>query len=243
MWFSKEKGKLEGNDKTLSRLLNCSDIEFNQFLDEAIQLEFCYVTVTCNANVTPSNKNVTLINRRMYREHKERENTRLRVRRHREKQPRNENVTVPSSSSSSTPTPKIASKIASKSKSSAFSGKNAGLTTRRKRKLKGHKLELFLEFWDAFGDKRGKAEATDAWLDIKWPENIDQYFTDEILPGAKDYAKYRPILINGNHTPKMAQGWISGRRWEDEIPKQPETPGEQYARIAREQDERDATEA
>lgn len=94
--------------------------------------------------------------------------------------------------------------------------------TRRKRKLRGPLLDFFNEFWIAFGDKRSRAEAADAWLDIDWPKgkNVEEYFREKILPGAIEYCRYRHTLRSEGQTPKMAQGWISGRRWEDEIPQQ-----------------------
>lgn len=85
--------------------------------------------------------------------------------------------------------------------------------TRKKRKLTGKRLAAFERFWEAFADKRGKAEAADAWLDI--PSLTDAIVLD-IINGAKGYAKRRHDLLAIGQTPKMAQGWISGRRWEDE---------------------------
>ncbi len=91
------------------------------------------------------------------------------------------------------------------------------ILSRRKRKLSGSSLTLFNDFWKAFSDKRGKAEAADAWLDIDWPDDRDGSFISKILSSAEAYAAHRQDLINNGSTPKMAQGWLSGRRWEDEI--------------------------
>ena len=41
----------------------------------------------------------------------------------------------------------------------------------------------------------------------------DELYT-EIIAGAKRYSMYRASLKNGT-TPKMAQGWLTSRRWED----------------------------
>lgn len=88
------------------------------------------------------------------------------------------------------------------------------LLTKRKRKLKGKRLETFLKFWDAFDYKRGKREAADAWYDI--PE-LKPSIVSQIIRSAKIEATMRTQLINSGKTPKMAQGWISGSRWEDDI--------------------------
>ena len=102
-----ETGRLEGTVKGLSQICRCSESEIEDVLAELDQTktaEIIHSSVTCNANVTPCSKNVTIINRRMAREHKDRVNTKLRVKRYREKTKLgecNEKVTSPSSSSSS----------------------------------------------------------------------------------------------------------------------------------------------
>lgn len=87
--------------------------------------------------------------------------------------------------------------------------------TRRKRKLHGKRLDTFNQFWEAFDFKRGKAEAADAWLDI--PALTDKEVA-KILLAAKAESIRRPSIMAEGRIPKMAQGWISGRRWEDEAP-------------------------
>lgn len=87
--------------------------------------------------------------------------------------------------------------------------------TKRRRLLKGDTLNSFNVFWDAFNYKQGKAEAADAWLDVYAPD-----IAPLIIEAASREAEARPTLLNKGRTPKMAQGWLSGRRWEDE-PYQP----------------------
>jgi hypothetical protein len=60
----------------------------------------------------------------------------------------------------------------------------------------------------------GKAEAADAWLDI--PELTDA-LVDRICNAARIERQRRDKLKLQGRTPKMAEGWISGQRWEDEI--------------------------
>ena len=85
--------------------------------------------------------------------------------------------------------------------------------TRKKRKLAGKRHTSFNRFWAAFAYTRGKAEAADAWLDI--PELTDA-LVERIVTAAVKEAAARPQLEASGRTPKMAQGWIAGRRWEDE---------------------------
>lgn len=88
-------------------------------------------------------------------------------------------------------------------------------TTKKGRKLEGSKLERFNKFWDTFDYKEGKAEAADAWMDIK-DLNGTKFF--RILKVAKYEAGRRQELRDKGKTPKMAQGWLTGKRWENEIP-------------------------
>lgn len=84
--------------------------------------------------------------------------------------------------------------------------------SKKKRKLEGKRLGTFKEFWEAFDYKRARAEAIDAWLDIP---QLTTSLVLRIVEAAKVEARGRPELIRLGSTPKMAQGWISGRRWED----------------------------
>ena len=90
---------------------------------------------------------------------------------------------------------------------------NNCIHTRRGRKLQGERLTQFLEFWDVFDYKKGRSEAADAFLDIK---DFDNGTFEKMLAAAKREASIRPGLLKDGRTPKMAQGWLSGRRWEDE---------------------------
>ena len=99
------------------------------------------------------------------------------------------------------------------------------LMTRKRRKLEGKTLEWFGQFWDAFAYKRGKAEAADAWLGIM---GLNQELVDhQIVPAARREAARRPRLRKAGQTPKMAQGWLSGRRWEDEDESQEVDPDDE----------------
>ncbi len=93
MWEAPEKGLLTGTEIQLAKMVGATEEDFALFLDEAVTLKF--------ANVTLSNKKVTLENRRMVRDQNTREKTRLRVQRYRGNAPSNDEVTPPSSSSSS----------------------------------------------------------------------------------------------------------------------------------------------
>jgi len=79
----------------------------------------------------------------------------------------------------------------------------------------------FEKFWIAFDDKRGRANAFKSWEKIK---GLDQSLADQIIEGAKNYANYRKTVLKPKgSTSKMAQGWLTDKRWEDELPKMAES--------------------
>ena len=92
--------------------------------------------------------------------------------------------------------------------------------------LKGERLERFDQFWAAFDHKRGKADAAKAWKKLE-PVAADLF--QKILSGAKQAAADRGALVELGQTPKMAQGWLTGQRWEDD-PKATETTNTNGAR-------------
>lgn len=89
--------------------------------------------------------------------------------------------------------------------------------TKRKRKLRGARLERFEEFMRVFGLRNGKAEAADAWLDLETYQPMEDSLFQQILRGARIEAKQRPALVEKGLTPKWAQGWLTARRWEDHL--------------------------
>jgi hypothetical protein len=75
--------------------------------------------------------------------------------------------------------------------------------------------DRFNLFWNAFADKRNRAAAEKAWSKLKPSAEL----AEQIIAGAARYAAYRDsVLVPTGGTPKMAQGWLTDRRWEDEIP-------------------------
>lgn len=103
MWEAPEKGELRGTILSLGRLIGATPEEMKIFMEEC--LKHLFANVTCNGDVTNCNSEVTLKNRRMFREGQTRKNTKERVAKHRAKKagngPSNSEVTPPSSSSSS----------------------------------------------------------------------------------------------------------------------------------------------
>ena len=89
------------------------------------------------------------------------------------------------------------------------------ILTKSGKKLTGKRMSTFATLWDAFADKRGKAEAADAWARI--PQLTDALVA-QIVEAARAYAVHvRPELLTSGRTPKMLQGWLTARRWEDDV--------------------------
>ena len=82
--------------------------------------------------------------------------------------------------------------------------------SKKKKKLKGVVLESFNRFWKAFAYSHGKAEAADAWLSVYSPGMVDA-----AVKAAMSEAQGRADILANGKSPKWAQGWLTGRRWED----------------------------
>jgi len=80
--------------------------------------------------------------------------------------------------------------------------------------LKGKTLERFEKFLTAFGSRAGKASAANSWIKIN--PMTDELF-EEIIAGAERYTVLRAGIVQRGGTPKMAQGWLTDRRWEDKV--------------------------
>ncbi len=85
--------------------------------------------------------------------------------------------------------------------------------TKKGRWLTGKRLQQFNRFWTAFGYQKGKAEAADAFLDV---HGFNDELLEIIVTAATAEAASRTAALAQGKTPKMAQGWLNGKRWEDE---------------------------
>jgi hypothetical protein len=99
MWESETRGELFGTRCQIKKLVGVEEPDLELFLLEAKALGFCYI-------ITDSNKNITLRNRRMYRDEKAKNNNRERQARYQAKLRSNEDITPPSSSSIASSSPK-----------------------------------------------------------------------------------------------------------------------------------------
>lgn len=212
MWVAQKRGELKGTVKSLAAMVGATPEEMLLFLTEAKETGFA--TITCNGDVMICNSHVTVQNRRMIRDEKDRELNRIRVSRHRTKKECNGNVTPPLASASASACTKVHSILASDEPEKDFIWARSG---KRKRKLTGWKLDDFLSFWKAYAYPHGRAEAADAWLEID--DLTHEMVEARIIPAAKREAAGRAALKAKGLTPKMAQGWLNARRFDDEPPK------------------------
>lgn len=126
----------------------------------------------------------------------------------------NGNAPLPLPSPLPSPSPKEEENIlhAKQQKGRNAAGEDA-YKTKKGRKLTGKRLQQFNRFWTAFAYQKGKAEAADAFLDI---HGFNDELLEVIVTAATAEAASRTSALAQGKTPKMAQGWLSGRRWEDE---------------------------
>ena len=107
MWDAPNRGELIVTRADLRKMTGASNREIARFITEAESIGFCDISVTCHTNLTKNNTYVTLRNRRMYREEKDRISNKLRQRQCRERKRCHTQchgkITPPSSSSSSFP--------------------------------------------------------------------------------------------------------------------------------------------
>ena len=191
MWEAPERGQLTGTPPELARMVGATDEVFGIFLDEAKRLKF--------ADVTFCNNEVTLINRRMARDQKNRNNTRLRVARHRSNAPCNGKVTPPSSSSSSS------SSFSKKKKSTPLPPKGESVYSQE-----------FEIFWKAYPRKQGgKIKTFEVWKSAKkkntWPG------TETVMSGLNTLKNSPQWQRDGGKFIPHPQTFLNQGRWDDEI--------------------------
>ena len=88
--------------------------------------------------------------------------------------------------------------------------------TRKGKNLTGYALEAFETFWRYFSYPKGKAAAADVWREMFMRNELTPPVLDRIFMKAKEEAFQRSRVIAAGMTPIYAQGWLSGRRWEDD---------------------------
>lgn len=74
----------------------------------------------------------------------------------------------------------------------------------------------FADFWQTFGNKKGKADAKAAFLREYAKAGGSADWLAAVMRGAAKEAQRRPHLIADGQTPIYAQGWLTQRRYEDE---------------------------
>lgn len=173
-------GELTGTAEQLARFARCSTAD--------LALALTDLRTNKAADVTERNGQITVINRRMYREHNSRLTGALRQRRFRERHGEHDDVTVASSYSSST------SKSAAQIKRPNSSADDPD----------------FERFWKAFpaARKKSKGKAREAWSKARRKHDAEM-----LIAAAIEYAASPEG--NGQFV-KMPSTWLNGECWDDE---------------------------
>lgn len=203
MWEWDQRGEIETTIYGLNRLLKPDSIEeILFFLNELADLEFGSIfTTDKNKKLTfpltleNCNMKVTIRNRKMYSEYKDRQNTRLRVQKHREKKA----VTQKKQKCNTDVTPSLSV--------------STSITTSNTKKYK----KDFLQFYEKYPLKKNKEKALKTWEKHKPDLNT-------ILKALELQILEKEALVkDGLFCPEWPYPsvWINNKRWEDEpyIPK------------------------
>ena len=236
MWTSRTRGILSGEDVVLARMLNCNMDEFEAFLNEAEAYRFCDISVTCHGEIQKSHREVTLTNRRMWKEEKDREDARLRKQKQREKgkngevsRQSHEKVTSPSSSSSSSSSSKSTSynTLPTLSNSSSYTTpepeNGEGVCEEKStpdsvpKKLdcpsKGRaSRSAFMVCWDIYPVKQNQEAAWREWCRLEDNGTLaDSWIIqDRIMLLLAEDARWAD-----GYAPEMSK-WLRDKRWDDE---------------------------
>jgi len=200
MWENSQRGKLTATPLKFSKLISGSLDEALHFLNDMNECEFGDIEVP-DGIVFPltereCNIKVTITNRRMHADYKDKQNTRLRVKKHREKkhvtsmkQNCNANVTITSSS----PSP---------------SSNNYSVD--------------FSEFWNEYPNKVEKKKAYKKWQTLKKQNQLPTL--NIILSSIKNQKNWRENS-NGEFRPewKHPTTWLNAGCWDDETTTKPRT--------------------
>ena len=159
MWESSPRGVITATIDELARMVGASASEIQTFMNEAQRASVCDIVTDCP---TDCHANVTLTNRRMVRDERQRQDWGIRKRRQRERE----------CHASVTPNVTPISHLSSSSFSSS--------------KKKDHSLAdaLFAEFWDLYPRKVGKALAPRTWRKLK----ADNTLIEKILADVRNRA-------------------------------------------------------
>lgn len=173
-------GELCGTADQLARFARCSTAD--------LALALTDLRTNKAADVTERNGQITVINRRMFREHNSRLTGALRQRKFRERHGEHEDVTDASSYSSST------SKSAAQIRKTNSSADDPN----------------FDRFWKAFpaARKKSKGKAREAWAKARRKHDAEM-----LIAAAEEYAASPEG--NGQFV-KMPSTWLNGECWDDE---------------------------
>jgi hypothetical protein len=178
-------GTLRLDDIDFCRLCRCEMEDVDKFINDAKKYKFCDIDIAVTED---SNRVVTIISRRLLREHLDKENNRLKVARHRRKKASNPDVTNGSN-------PPVIDII------------NNQVINNQKHK------HFFETFWNAYPKKKSKGKAEIAFKKINPGEQLLATMIAKIGQAMKsdDWIK-----DGGQFIPYPAT-WLNAKGWEDEI--------------------------
>ncbi len=206
------RGVLSAAEWRMQQFAGLDNNQWKRFKADQSSLKFC--------NMTIKGGNVIITSRRMEREEHSLQTNRDRVAKSRAKAGGNADVTPES------PPPIATTKEASKETSLLKTKPKENIARKSERfilakggkKLNGFMLDLFVIIWHLYDHKHNRAEAAQAFMQIKFPAKTDDGYQDlvmRLIYGAKKDRASRWDREQNGVTIMYLQGWLNNRRWEN----------------------------
>lgn len=202
MWKNKPRGEVTGTVKQLARLLGAEISEVQAFLIDVKELEFCDIFVTCHTLSQESHRNVTLRNRRMWREDKLKRQAALRKKKQRQRDLKNgvsrsshKDVTTAIPSPIPFPVTKVTKEIKIKNKEHSLFLSNLLLEKIKERNPKFKKPDIMK--WAVHIDRLirlNKRNPDEIKKVIEWCQD-DDFWQDNVLSTAKLRKQYDQLFL------------------------------------------------
>lgn len=253
MWRNPQKGRLDGPGTSICKALGMFPADFLEFVQEVIQYGFADLSIDgewvikegdftgagvteallgnakSNAEVTLCNAEITLINRRMWREQKVKNNNAARQRRYKAKRSGNTEVTHPSPTPTPTPLnnnnntnlsnssfPEEGGECVFEEESPPRSGpKNLDCPSKGRPSRRG-----FMSCWQVYPLKQGEEAAWREWCRLEDNGTLEEAWAirEKIIIMAQEDDRWQ-----GGYAPKFAN-WLRDKGWNDQPYKKPQAP-------------------
>lgn len=220
---SPDRGRITARISKIQALMKLNGKECDLFVEEALANDFCNWIDHNDSDI--GDPTITVENRRMIREESSLKSGRERQKRYRESQNNDGEDDGDKTAKSEPPITKAITKESTPKAIEEEEEHESGdivisdgfIISRKKKKLMGWRLDVFIVIWHLYEHKENRAEAADAILELEFPTDESEKwdFIARLVLGAKRDTDTRWERDERGTPVKAFQGWISGRRWEN----------------------------